>query len=205
MKPPKPPIVYATVPRLWPGETVVCLATGPSLCAEDVDYCRGRARVIAVKDAIRLAPWADVLYAAGADRSSWYQLHGDRLNFSGLAYTVDPDAAKWAQVLQHTGTTGLDLNPSALCRGKNSGYQAINLAVHLGAARIVLLGYDMQEHDGVDHFFGPRERRPPYAAFIPMFETLLAPLAALGIAIINATRRTALKCFPQLPLAEALA
>src|SRR5690349_14752114 len=36
-----------STPR-WAGETVVCLATGPSLTAEDVASCRGKARVIAI-------------------------------------------------------------------------------------------------------------------------------------------------------------
>jgi hypothetical protein len=48
---------------VWAGETAVLVASGPSLCPSDVDRVRGRARVIAVNDGYRLAPWADVLYA----------------------------------------------------------------------------------------------------------------------------------------------
>ena len=45
------------VPRLWPGETVAILGGGPSLTPADVDFCRDKARVIAIKEAHRLAPY----------------------------------------------------------------------------------------------------------------------------------------------------
>lgn len=200
---------YAVVPRLWPGATVICLATGPSLTREDVASCRGRARVIAIKDAIQFAPWADVLYGCGSDSSHWWPRHGDALAaYAGLRYTLDPAAAPWAQVLQNTGETGLEADPSGLKTGRNSGYQSIGLAVHLGAARIVLLGYDLQpDAADRDHFFGahPAKNRPPLEAFRPLFSQLVAPLAALGISIVNATRATALTCFPRVSLEEALA
>lgn len=194
------------VEKVWPGSTIVCVATGPSLCQEDVDACRGRAKVIAIKHAIQVAPWADVLYSCGADMSRWWHRYGDKLDwYQGLRYTLDPQAAKWAQVLRYTGETGLELDPSALRTGRHSGYQSINLAVHLGAARIVLLGFDAT---GLEHFFGRHPdhfARPPLETFRPMYDTLLEPLAALGITVINASRETALTCFPRQTIQEALA
>jgi hypothetical protein len=200
------------VPRLWPGSTIVCLASGPSLTAEDVESCRGKARVIAVKDAIRLAPWADVLYGAGADVGRWWQHNGPRLTeYPGLRFTLDPAAATWATVLRDTGYTGLESDPSGLRTGKNSGYQSINLAVHLGASRIILLGFDLQEGaNGQQRWFGqhPWQTRP-WAELgkmcAPIFDTLVQPLAERGISINNASRETALTCFPRLPITEALA
>jgi hypothetical protein len=200
------------VPRAWPGSTIVCVASGPSLCADDVEACRGRARVLAIKDSIRLAPWADALYGAGSDRGGWWRLNGPRLeSFTGLRFTLDPAAAKWAVVLKNTGLTGLERHPSGLRIGRNSGYQGINLAVHLGAKRIVLLGYDMQpSSDGRERWFGDH----PWSALswselgkmcVPFFETMLPALAELGIRVINASRETALTCFSRQSIAEALA
>lgn len=203
--------MIATVPRLWPDATAIVLASGPSLCAEDVDWCRGRAKVIAVKDAIRLAPWADVLYGCGADASRWWQHHGDSLaDYAGLRFTLDPAAAKWATVLQNAGESGLERNPTALRTGKNSSYQAINLAVHLGAVRILLLGLDMsQSPHGQKYFFGdrphPMQRPSPFDACLALFQTIVAPLAALGVTVINCSRQTALTCFPRMSLQAALA
>jgi hypothetical protein len=191
------------VPKLWPGATIVCLGLGPSLTPEDVDACRGRARVIAIKDAVRLAPWADVLYSG---EIRWWRHYGPTLTFEGLKFAIEKEAAKWATPLRNTGTTGLELDPTGLKTGLNSGYQAINLAVHLGAARIVLLGYDMKDEGGKRHFFGqhPWPSTSMVNAFRPKFEGLVAPLAQLGIAVVNASRRTALECFPRMAIDEAL-
>ena len=197
-----------TVPRLWPDQTVICLATGPSLTQADCDAVRGQ-RVIAINDAHRLAPWADVLYSS--DRQ-WWPFYKGVPAFGGLKYGVGslpggsnpfhqcPDV----QVLKNTGEDGLELQPTGLKTYWNSGGAAINLAVHLGAARIVLLGYDM----GGDHFFGAHPSRlnqqSPFRAFVRLMATMVEPLKALGVVMLNASRQTALKCFPRVSLASAL-
>ena len=197
------------VPRLWPGGTVVCIGSGPSLTQDDIDACKGRARVIAIKNAVELAPWADVLYGAGADAggSTWWSREGARLTFPGMRYTLDPQARAWASVLALRGERGLCMDPSALTGGGHSGYQAINLAVHLGAKRIILLGYDLQKTDGRDHYFGPHPhgRTPPFNLFLYHFPSIVEPLKAAGVTVINASRETALDIFPRLPIEEALA
>lgn len=58
------------------------------------------------------------------------------------------------------------------------------------------------------HFFGehPRtiQRDTPFALFRQHWATLVAPLRALGVSVVNCSRRTALDCFPRQPLREAL-
>lgn len=198
----------ARVPRLWPGHTIVCVAGGPSLTPDDVAYCRNRAPVLVINDAYRLAPWADVLYAADA---SWWRKHRGAPSFTGLKYSVQLDAADFpgVQILANTGDQGLEVQPWGLRTGRNSGYQAMNLAVHLGAARIVLLGYDMGHDAGEpSHWFGehpaPLNRHSPYSTFRAAFETLVAPLQQCGVTVLNATRRTFLTCFPCGSLEEAM-
>lgn len=200
-----------SVPKLWPGATIVCIGGGPSLTVDDVASVRGRARVIAINDAYRLAPWADVLY--GCDGKFWkwqHRLHADKIAaFQGLKFGLTHEAKKWpgVQILANTGNEGLELANTGLRNGRNSGYQAINLAVHLGARRIVLLGYDMAiGDDGRTHWFGdhPDRGRSPYRVFRPLFATLVQPLQDLGIDIINCSRRTKLVCFPQQTLETAL-
>lgn len=189
----------AAVPQLWRAdETCAILAGGPSLTPADVAACRGRWRVLAIKDTIRLAPWADVLYACDA---RWWRYYGDSLRDLSLPkYALEGGAAPWAVPLRNTGDLGLELDPTGLRTGKHSGYQAINLAVHLGARRLVLLGYDLQPApDGADHWFGAHPyptKSPPYADLRRVFSAIVAPLQALGVEVINATRRTALDCFP---------
>jgi hypothetical protein len=186
---------------LWPNETIVCVGTGPSLTQADVDFCRGKARVIAVNNAYQIAPWADVLYAAD---DKWWTWHKGATSFLGLKYTIAPTRQSWPGVvaLRNTGQHGLESDPTGLRTGYNSGYQAINLAVHLGASRVVLLGYDFHG----DHYFGshPDRTRPPFAACLQAFATLPAPLAAAGVEVMNATRHTALRVFPCVPLETVL-
>lgn len=194
-----------TVPKLWPGSTVAILAGGPSLTQADVDFCRGRARVIAIKDAIQLAPWADVLYACDA---KWWRHYAKGLTFTGPRYSLETESEPWASVLRNTGEMGLEIDPTGLRTGRNSGYQAINLAVHLGATRIVLLGYDMRPVNGKDHWFGPRPPSywtltPPYKNFLELFPSIVAPLQTLGVEVLNATPGSALTLFPAVRLEDA--
>lgn len=200
--------VAAVVPQLCPGGTAVCLGCGPSLTAEDVDACHGRATVIAVNDAYRLAPWADALMAS--DGSWWRARHGVP-TFTGLKYSLDPSASRspGVVVLQNTGSEGIEWQPTGLKTGHNSGAAAINLAVHFGARRIILLGYDMAARDEAhSHFFGahvpPLRGQSPYPLFRRMLATMAGPLADAGIDVWNCSRQTALTCFPRRPLAEAL-
>ncbi len=195
---------YATVPRSWVGETAVCLAGGPSLTQADVDACRGRARVIAVNDAYRLAPWADVLYACDYQ---WWRWHDGVPSFTGPKYAIDARARKYPGVhlLQNTGTDGIESSPSGLRTGRNSGYQAINLAIHFGVRRILLLGYDLQRTGGRSHWFGDHPHgQPSLGLFIPAFVALSKTLRDLGVEIINCSRETALTCFPRQPIEVAL-
>jgi len=202
----KAPTLYA-VPTLWPGSTVVCIATGPSLTQADVDYCRGKAPVIVVNDAHRLAQWADVLYACDA---KWWRHYEGVKSFTGLRFSIDPRAKPWGvQVLQNTGREGLELQPTGLKTGKNSGAQALNLAVHFGAKRVVLLGYDMsQPPKGPSHCFGEHPKqvdsRRPYGDFIAGFQSMAPALRAVGVEVVNCSRVTALTCFPRQDLTQAL-
>lgn len=200
------------VERSWEGQTAIVLATGPSLTREDCEFVRGRGRVVAVNDAVFLAPFADVLYAS--DGPWWAKHHAAVKDFAGLKYTVGQNRTAKpikglpdVQVLQNTGTLGLETHPSALRTGLNSGYAAINLAVHFGVSRILLLGFNMAPVHGKRHFFGDHKglnNSSDYSRFARKFESLVAPLAALKIQIVNCTSPTRLTCFPQRTLREVL-
>lgn len=200
-----------SVPKQWPGATVVCIATGPSLVAEDVDAVRDRARVIAINNAYTLAPWADALYGTDA---RWWHWHLGVPSFTGPKWSLEhsawtPHRARYPEVqrLRNTGSSGLEHDPRALRNGRNSGYAAINLAVHYGATRILLLGYDMGTSKGRSHFFGdhPNKQPSPYAAFRNQFQTIVKPLKKIGVEVINCSRRTALVAFPTGDLRETIA
>lgn len=188
-------------------KTFALIGGGPSLTQADVDLLRNRCFVIAINDAYRLAPWADVLYAAD---QKWWTWHNGVPGFTGPKYSIDggynPVTQPGVQVLRNTGFDGLELDPSGLRTGFNSGYQALNLAVHFGAKRILLLGYDMSVNGRQTHWFGhhPDLEPSPYDKMRAAFDTLVQPLAELGVEVLNCSRRTALQTFPIVSLEEAL-
>jgi hypothetical protein len=198
--------LYTRVPRLWPGGTILCVASGPSLTAEDVAYCRGKVdATIVINTSYRMVPWAEALYAAD---EHWWQWHKGVPAFEGVKFSVSHGAAKYGvSILRNAGSDGLEQSPDGLKTGRNSGFQAINLAVHFGATRIVLLGYDLQNGpNGKTHWHGdhPHGQPSPFGVFREKFQTLVEPLKDLGIEVVNCTPGSALKAFPQRPLREAL-
>jgi len=189
---------------MWKGATVVLAASGPSQNKSDLDYCCGKARLIAINTTYRLVPCADILYAC--DRQWWDHY---KPTFAGWCVTRDEKAARRHNLVHMPSARrdGLSLTWPTIHEGENSGYQALNLAVLLGARRIVLTGYDM---GGVGHWHGqhrgglrnPDERN--FARWRDRFATTLADLERAGAQVINCTRDTALTCFPRAKLEETL-
>lgn len=199
-----------SVPKLWPGETIVCIGTGPSLTQADVDLVRGRARVIAVNEAYRLAPWADVLYSS--DQLWWPRQQGAPA-FGGLKFGISPRKGMKpatfgrcpdVKILLNTGPLGLEQQPIGLRHGQNSGYAAINLAVHLGATRIILLGYNLGKVGRAMHFNGTPGSGASYDKFARNYATMVDPLKQFGVEVINCTQPTRLTCFRRADLRDVL-
>lgn len=90
--------------------------------------------------------------------------------------------------------------------GGNSGFQAINLVAQLGAARILLIGFDMTDRGGV-HWYGrnnwSQANNPDETAFRRWIGALLRAvpvLEARGVEVIDCSLQGALKCFPKVAL-----
>ncbi len=137
----------------WYGQTVVVIASGPSLSYAQLELVEASGKpTIAVSDVYRVAPWADVVYACDL---KWWLHHWQNVYHHGAAHkvTCDGSVAFPIRHLRNTGEQGFDPTPGYIRTGGNSGYQAVHLAVHLGAKKIVLLGFDMKPGpDGVQLF-----------------------------------------------------
>lgn len=203
------------VPRMFPGATIACIATGPSLTQQDCYQVRAAGLpTVAINDAHRLAPWADVLYSS--DRMWWPHYKGAP-EFKGLRFGIGSAPGKnnafqqypEINVLKNTGYDGLELKTNGLRNGRNSGYAAINLAVHLGAKRILLLGYNLGYRNNRAHFFGNHpvgltQNQSNYTAFRSLFDTMVQPLKAIGVEVLNCTEETSLSSFPVVALDDAI-
>ncbi len=194
------------------------IACGPSLSAADCELVRqakaaGLVRVIAINAAIRLAPWADARFAHHS--ADWQRPEDAAIlaAFAGLRYAIEPGAAAHgATVLRMSGATGLEVaDAGAVRHGQNGGYQALGVAVHLGVKRAILLGYDMRrsgdERRGRLHFYECKGTAGPveFRRWIANFDSLVAPLKAIGVEVVNASRASDLKVFPRVELEAALA
>ena len=148
-----------------------------------------------------LAPWADCLYAC--DLRWWAKRSPSDAQFPGLRLTQDAAAAARHGAIYVRSETGVGLcrEPMVVNQGLNSGYQALNLAYHLGASRVLLLGYDMQVQPDRSHFFGDYpvgsglQVPSPYRDFVARFGPLARDLAAAGVEVVNCSTNTALECF----------
>lgn len=200
-----------SVPQLFPQETLFLVAGGPSLMRQDLSVLKGR-RVIAINNSYRLLPSADVLWFTDHQWWRWHHQSHEFCKFRGLKVTIAQQLADdpTIKVLHLGPEKGLSLNPEVICHGSNSGYAALNLAVLLGASRVVLLGYDMQvDGRGRKHWHQDHRTEAPAdiyeTKFLPNFPFLVKPLAELGVEVVNATPGSALKVFPMMPLDEVLA
>ena len=191
------------------------IASGPSLTKEDVNLLKGQ-KVIAINDNYLLAPWADVLYACDPIWWMWHNERSELKAFKGQKWTQreswessDKAAIEKNHALNWIDSKcemGLSTDPAYIHQGSNSGIQAINLAYHFGARRIVLLGFDMMETGGKAHWFGehPNRSHPKFSNLLKFYNHVAEQAPKIGLEIINATRETALTCFPRKSLAECL-
>ena len=157
-------------------------------------------------DGYRIAPFADLLYAADL---SWWEYHiesGGLDGFKGHRLTCDFEASR---------RFGLDYVPldrdivwggaGVIAGGLNSGFQLLNVADLHKPSRIILLGYDLQEKDGLAHWFGdhpsPLRRALPLDRFRKAFNRAAPRIKA---PVVNCSRETALTCFLRASLKDAL-
>jgi hypothetical protein len=183
----------------WRNRSVACLASGPSLTAADCDLVRASGRLTVVANStFRLCPWADALYCF--DPPWWRKNIEDlRRDFRGQCFTQWTTPPKDILCAR--------LNPKFRSFG-NAGANAISLAIMLGARDIVLLGYDCSlGPNGETHHFGDHEGLRNCDT-LPQWPAQFAKLAeyanSRGARVVNATRRTALTCFPLTVLEVAL-
>jgi|TARA_R110001606_G_C15293407_1_gene641803 hypothetical protein len=201
-------IKYATVPKLFQGETIYIIGGGPSLKNFNFQQLQG-CKTIAINKAIIYHNTADILYWTDGRFYTWFKNEVD--SYRGLKFALKPGSQYThdIQVLKKGKPYGLEEDPQSLAHGFNSGYAAINLAYHLGAARIILLGFDMANDGKITHF---HDGYPTKGAgdhiykekFLPGFDQLNSEIRAKGVHVFNATSYSRLNSFPKITIEQAL-
>lgn len=187
---------FGTLTADWRGRSVYLIGGGPSLKGFDLRQLKGRGIVVAINDAVRSAPWADVAFTI--DRTWLRRRRREMSGFAGEKLAAVPDGFPnlgGYTYLRRLPEAGLSADMGVLLAGGNSGFAALGMALMRGAGRVALLGYDL---GAAGHFHRGYEWRSPYGAkdypaWIDSFAVLAA--AAGDTDIINCNPGSALRCF----------
>jgi hypothetical protein len=226
-----------SVPKIWKGGDVWILGGGPSVIQQfympsDIvsQVLEGKLpvsayspymepihkkHVIGVNAAFEIGTWIDMVVFGD---SKYFVNHRKKMAlFPGLRVGCTPAArtASWAKELDRDGKKpyGLTMNPTKVSWNGNSGSAAINVAVHTGAKRIFLLGFDMKLAGGEKHWHRvyskgkPIKRvgiQLPFPKHLVGFPAIKEDADKLGVQIFNVCPDSAIKEFPKLTLKEAL-
>jgi hypothetical protein len=198
------------------GRSVVVVGGGPSLELIDLEPLRGKYTVVGINNAYQKAPWCEYLFFADDRWAGWHEqyLH----DYKGVLITShgkDLPASLRSRVrrVRHDKTprfmyTSPDvINPDLnTISGADSGAQAIDLAIHMGAIRVILLGFDMRFKKGRAHWHPDHPIKTVdtlYARrYLPQHIKIKEAANDRGIAILNATEGSAIDCYPRVTFDE---
>ncbi|TCU34146.1 hypothetical protein EV129_113131 [Rhizobium azibense] len=189
---------------------VVIVAGGPSVTVSDVRTigmarAAGKCTVIAVNDAVFPCWFADHLHAC--DRRWWIENSGVP-GFRGFKTSLETVPFHDVKVLRNTGIDGYDPQLGCLRSGSNSGYQAVHLAAHLGAKKIILLGLDYSDDGARMHWFGHHrpgmDKHSNVVEWRRLLQDLTEILNGMGIQILNAGIKSTLTWLPRIDLGQEL-
>lgn len=195
-----------SVPRLWPGATVYVIAGGPSVSWQPVAALEGR-KVIAVNSSYTIAPFAQFVFFGDA---RWWHEHRAALEESERLSVTCANVSggrRLKRLLRSDVKIGISRDPARVVMGRTSLHAAINLATLLGAARIVLLGADMQADGERTHHHAAHKWPVKAGCWDKQMATLsyaVAPLAELGIEVINTSPRSRIDFWPHRSLDRCL-
>ncbi len=190
-----------TIPRIWEDEDVFIIGGGPSLAEMNLDPIHDRC-VIGVNQAFELGSWIDILFFVDQRFLDWNREAIREFPNMKLAALGSKRSDSGVKLIERSRKqTGISEKADSICYNSNGGAAAINLAVHLGAKRIFLLGFDMKTTSGKHNWHDKHQVKPKddiYSTrFLVAFTDIRKDAEKLGIEIINLTPGSALDDFPK--------
>lgn len=232
----KQPIGDAVIPK-FKGETGVLIATGPSLNEQQIQSIKNahdekKCRVFTVNNAYQVVPFTDVHLSCN---DNWWQYYWPRdENLRSMPcdkYTWYSDIAKKYNIkyIKAVVKDGLSHDSKIIHINHGSGPMMVNLALHYGIKRLLLVAHDMRfapDYDGrrqkvgssPRHFFGeyPKElthwpsvkiglsKPGNIDGLMEAYKKMIPDLHSSGMEVINCTPESALECFPKMLLEKVL-
>jgi hypothetical protein len=196
------------LPRDWEGDTVVLIASGPSLTKGQVaeakfSWIDGDVRVMGCNNAYQIAPWLDALYCCDPE---YWDFHIDAIRKTHIDDLISQDRLScekyglWWTPKTKDGNLdrGFSGDPTKINTGGSSGFQQLNVAALRGAKKIILIGYDCTDagrrHWHPDHE-GKMDKRASYAEWLAHYRKAAPTIERMGIEVINCSPGSAIDCF----------
>lgn len=170
--------------------------------------------VIGINVAYLLGDWLDVIFFG--DGGGFFLPNMKKLTkYKGLKVSCSPKTKdyEWIKWLARDRDKpyGLSNNPHKVAWNNNSGGAAINFAVHTGAKRIVLLGFDMNLNvDGKQHYHAEYRNRNnntiknTFKTHLKGFPYIARDAKRLKVEILNVNPLSAIENFQKVNLKDVL-
>lgn len=191
----------------WTGQTAFVICGGSSLRGVDLSPLEHR-KTIAVNSSIFAAPFVD--YLLFGDRRWWVHNSTSLPKMRGKIVTNSPtvNQPQLLTMRKVKPPPGITDERDALVTSYTTTQGALNLAVHLGCTRIVLLGADARVgKDGRQH----HHPEHPWIGHANQFELQIAalehavrPLRKRGVEVINTSLQSAIPFWPKVSLETCL-
>ena len=181
-------------------ETVIICGTGPSITPEQISKVK-HLKKFGANRAFEFD--LDVLH--GCNYQFWDYYWPEIKNLRCDKWTTRPNLKyEGLNYIEERWIDGLSTDKSYIAAHHGTGPQLINIALHYGAKKMLLIGWDMR-HSGKRHYFGEYPKVMQHTTknlgpdgeligLIKEMETINA--SDYGIEIINCTPGSALKHFP---------
>lgn len=182
-------------------EVWACIATGPSLIPEDIDFCRRQGwRLATCNMGFKLVPDADIFHALDLD---WWRKYGEQALQTLSPACVIYSGCEYGEPVTWDGGEGFSMTPGHVNGGKLSGYQLVQIVGWQQPAAIVLLGYDNQHTGGKRHchddYPPPMRNAHEIEATVGIWDALYAQCP---YPLVNCTRDTAITAVPRMTLED---
>lgn len=194
---------------IYQGQTAILCGTGPGITKEVIQSCNaarasGDVKLFGVNLNYRIF---DLDVHLACNSGFWDEFWNDIKTHPCEKWTPREESAEQYSInfIEERWAPGLSTDPSYIHAHHGSGPQSVNLALHYGITRMILVGWDMRyPPGGKRHYFGeypaPLLHWPQtgpngeMTGLISEMETIRPD--DYGIEIVNCTPGSALKHFP---------
>jgi hypothetical protein len=170
--------------------------------------------VIGINVSYHIGNWIDMVFFG--DNSFFLREQDGLARFPGLKISSHPqlEGKSWIKYLGRDSKRprGISPNPKMVSWNGNSGAAAISIAVHTGAKRIILLGFDMKlDLEGKQHWHDMYHRMKsikknalPFDRHLLGFPEIARDAKRMNVEILNASPNSAITNFRKVTVSDLL-